>query len=98
MMSFDCLGVMSFSKITVNNGVAIGGGLTHLQTIETRRRETPKLQFIIVENHRIRAMVYDLVIKNKYPTFAKALHATFTEYSLSFGPPRLWKRSSKENR
>ena len=52
MMAFDCLRIISFSKVFASNGVAAVGGSFVLAGHGDRRRQTPGLQFIIVADQR----------------------------------------------
>ena len=95
LVALEYAGQLSYADFRKTAGGHTGGALTYIRELETRRRETPGLAFIINVDRKIRKKVHQLLIEQRgaYPTYSDALHELLTDCAIYWTEARLDSRT-----
>ena len=91
LVALEYAGQLSYADFRKTAGGHAGGALTYIRELETRRRETPGLAFIVNVDRKIRKKVHQLLVEQRgaYPTFSDALYEVLTNCAIYWTEARL---------
>ena len=91
LVALEYAGQLSFADFRKTAGGHTGGALTYIRELETRRRETPGLAFIINVDRKIRKKVHQLLVEQRsaYSTYSDALYEVLTNCAIYWTEARL---------